>query len=229
MQTLVVIQSRFNSSRLPGKALWPLAGLPLLTFLIRRLKAGLPASEYRLVLATTGLAADDILAAWGEAEDIAVVRGDEQDLVGRFNSCIKQFPADFVVRVTADNPLTCPQALKQLVAAARKHRADYVYCPNLPVGAGVDVFSAQTLERLSRAAAPDEREHLNLHILNHPENFSSFFPEAQGPLARPDLRLTVDTLEDWRRVRALIDATDTEPWNLSLHAAISRLDNRTLR
>lgn len=229
MQTLVVIQSRFNSSRLPGKALWPLAGLPLLAFLIRRLKAGLPASEYRLVLATTDLAADDILAAWAEAEGIAVVRGDEQDLVRRFNACLKQFPADFVVRVTADNPLTCPQTLKQLVASARQHRADYAYCPNLPVGAGVDVFGAQTLELLSRAAAPDEREHLNLHILNHPEDFCSIFPEALGPLARPELRLTIDTLEDWRRVRALCAADDPEPWNLSLHAAISRLDNRTLR
>lgn len=38
MIPLIIIQCRFSSTRLPGKVLYPLNGLPILVFLIRRIK-----------------------------------------------------------------------------------------------------------------------------------------------------------------------------------------------
>ena len=70
----------------------------------------------------------------------------------------------------------------------------------------------------------DEREHINLNILRNPEMFKIFSLNIKGELARPDLRMTVDTKEDWQRVDALFNPAETEPWKISLYDAVKRMD-----
>jgi spore coat polysaccharide biosynthesis protein SpsF (cytidylyltransferase family) len=55
----VVVAARMPSMRLPGNALLPLQGVPMVLFLLRRLR---PLKSAEVVLATTELAADDELA-----------------------------------------------------------------------------------------------------------------------------------------------------------------------
>ena len=74
MIPLIIIQCRFSSTRLPGKVLYPLNGLPILVFLIRRIK--MANIKERIVVATTECPEDDIIVAWAEHENVAVVRGD---------------------------------------------------------------------------------------------------------------------------------------------------------
>lgn len=225
---LVVIQCRFSSNRLPGKALYPLADVPMLPFLIRRLLHTLPA-QYKVALATTDLPADSIIAAWGENEGVQVVRGPEDDVLTRYMQCLKVLPADVVVRVTADNPLTCPYSLIKAVEELLAAECDYLLHEGLPYGAGVDVFTSESLRILNeKAKVQEEREHINLYILQHPEEFNSMTLKAEGSVARADLRMTVDTLNDWQTVCGLFDETDTTPWTISLDEAIARMDNRTL-
>ncbi|NWH04943.1 cytidylyltransferase domain-containing protein [Desulfobacter latus] len=66
----IIIQCRFLSSRLPGKAMYPLRGIPILVFLIRRLKHFLSEEYFRLILATSDLSQDDPVAAWAKYEGI---------------------------------------------------------------------------------------------------------------------------------------------------------------
>ena len=60
MRTLVVVQARMGSTRLPGKVLKPLAGRPMLAFMLERL-GGLDAGL--VVLATSDDPRDDPVAA----------------------------------------------------------------------------------------------------------------------------------------------------------------------
>ena len=222
---LVVVQCRSESRRLPAKALYPVAGVPLLAFLLRRLRSGLDENDFRVVLATTRRLADDTVAAWGEREGVAVVRGEANDVLARFVRCLLRFPSPLAVRVTADNPLTCPWALRRAVRAARRSGADYVQCRNMPHGTAVDVFSAGVLMRLAdEARQPDEREHINLHILRHPRRFKTLVLDVRGKRRRPDLSLTVDTMEDWLRVSTALEGTGPKSWRISLGEAIARLD-----
>lgn len=222
---LVVVQCRSESRRLPAKALYPVAGIPMLAFLLRRLRSGLDEKDFRIVLATTRRPADDVLAVWGEREGVAVVRGEENDVLARFSQCLARFPSPLVVRVTADNPLTCPQALRWAVRIARRSGADYVQCRNLPHGAAVDVFGARALKRLvDEARHSDEREHINLFIIRHPRRFKTLVLEVRGERCRPELSLTIDTMEDWQRISTALEGTGTKPWGISLREAIARLD-----
>ena len=172
MKNLIIVQCRFNSSRLPGKALYPIGKWPMLVFLLRRLQCSLSAENFQIVLATTDSFQDDIIARWGLSEEVAVVRGAKHDVLRRYYQCLTSYPSDVVVRVTADNPLTCPDVIKCLVDVIRENNADYVQSMNLPYGAGVDVFSADILRMLQeQVTESDEREHINLHLLRNKKNF----------------------------------------------------------
>lgn len=226
-KVLVVVQCRFNSSRLPGKALYPIAGVPMLAFLLRRLKAGLPENRFTVMIATTEHQPDDIVATWGVAEKVAVCRGEEDDVLKRYAKCLDYCDVATVVRVTADNPLTCPEIIKWLVQEKEAGDLDYIQCTNLPCGTGTDVFSSTLLKFLHQNLTdPAEREHINLHILRNPEKFKRYFTEIKGELARPDLRMTVDTKEDWFNIASLFNRTEKVPWEIPLSEAIERVDTK---
>ena len=222
---LIVVQCRYKSTRLEGKALYPLTGIPMLVFLFRRLQTGLPENTYRIILATTEFPQDDVIAAWGLEEGVEVFRGDEDDVLKRYVRCLKRYPAATVVRVTADNPLTCPEIIKSCVNYMQKNKVDYVQSQNHPRGAGVDVFTFDLLKTMDRETMdPYEREHLNAFVLNHPERFKIHFLTVQGENARPDLSMTVDTKNDWGNVNAVFKPEDKEPWRISLREVIVRMD-----
>lgn len=229
MKTLVVVQCRYNSTRLRGKALYPIAGIPMLVFLIKRLKNGLPEETYRIVLATSKSPHDDIIHAWGKVEEVPVIRGDENDVLQRFSDCLARYPSETVVRVTADNPLTCPEILQRTVDEKIKNNAEYVLCNNTPIGCATDAFSGETLQRLNAIVEdPDEREHINLHILRHEERFKIFRHCLSGSLKRKDLHLTIDTLKDWQRVNRIFENDENEPWNIPLSKTIERMDRASV-
>jgi spore coat polysaccharide biosynthesis protein SpsF len=222
-RTLLVIQARTNSTRLPAKVLYPIAGLPALVFLIRRLHG--IGFNTEVVVATSGKPQDDVCAIWAASEGVSVIRGDEDDVLQRYLQCLERHPAEWVVRVTADNPLTCPQLLLELVRDTAAAGAQYGQYTDIPYGSGVDVFSAGLIRELAnRVSLQDEREHINLHILRHRGEFNVCRTTKEGPLARPDVRLTIDTYEDWLCVKSIFDSNESRPWNLSLSEAIRRMD-----
>lgn len=202
MRTLIVIQARLASTRLPGKALRPLGGRPMLAFLLERLRP----LEGTLCLATTTRPEDSALAELAAGLGVAVVRGEEDDVLARYLRCLAAFPAQAVVRVTADNPLTCPDlvtAAAELVLAG----ADYAALPEgCPKGLAADAFAPQALQRLAEAARlPEEREHINLHVLRHPELYRRAAPELPPEAWRPDLSFTVDTAEEYAHLREFVE------------------------
>jgi len=226
----IIIQCRFNSSRLFGKAIYPLVKIPILVFLVRRLKENLDQNFYQIILATSDQKDDNIIEEWGKAEDIPVVRGSKNNILKRYIQTMKIFPSKTIVRVTADNPLTCPEIIKWLINEQQNKCLDYVFCTNIPCGTGVDVFSNNVLEALDKEnLTDDEKEHINLHILNNKEKFKTFFPQLTDERARPDIRLTVDTFEDWLKLNTLFNPNEKAPWRISLYEAIKRVDKNSIQ
>lgn len=226
MDVLTIIQCRFASTRLPGKALYPLAGMPMLVFLIRRL---LSVATEGLVLATTDRPEDDLVAEWGRHEGIAVIRGESDDVLARYLRCLSSFSADYAVRVTADNPLTDPRLIELVVEHMRNGNWDYVSAlKGWPYGVGVDALSVSLLKHSrNNARHPDDREHINRYALDHPDEFRCLSLEAPESERRPDVSLTVDTLEDWVRVSTIVRGA-ANPLTMTTGDAIARIDSRAL-
>lgn len=199
----------------------------MLSFLLQRLSP--LANTMRLLVATTRNPEDDFVAEQGMAVGCSVIRGEEDDVLARYIRCLEAFPADIVVRVTADNPFTCPEQLAETVAFMERTGADYSFTDGLPVGVMADCFRTSALLKAhEEGMEPRHREHINAYLLENPHSFRLSTRPAPQNLARPDLRMTIDTPEDYQRVSAVLSAGDENPWRMSLAEAIARMDNNAV-
>src|SRR5262249_50853673 len=210
LRTVIIVQARMTSTRLPGKVLRPLAGRPMLAQQLRRLR-GCKADD--VVVATTTHSTDDPVAELARAEGVGCFRGSEQDVLSRFLGAAVQAAADVVVRVTADCPLIDPAVTDRVIDELVERSACCDYASNVlertyPRGLDAEALFADVLarlNRLSRSAAA--REHVTL------------LPRAEMPHLflchsvvdtenNADLRWTVDTEADLRMVALLYDRLD---------------------
>ena len=117
----VVIPARFDSSRLPGKALLPLAGKPMLQWVHERARAS-GASE--VVVAT-----DDeriAVAARAFGADVAMTARTHvsgTDRIAEVAATRGWGDADIIVNVQGDEPLIPPRGHRPGRAAAQRARA----------------------------------------------------------------------------------------------------------
>ena len=212
-----------RSRRLPGKVVAELGGFPQVEFLIRRIKRA--KLRGKILLATTYHSVDDPVARIGERVKIPVVRGPEDDVLSRFRMALEQYPADIVVRVTGDNPLTAPEIFDIVIKTLIRDDLDYVHVPNAPYGGGVDAFTATTLKLCSESTILDfDREHINGYILNNMDAFNVAAAPLPEKWNRPDVRITVDTLEDQAVVRRIIAGLGNEPIEASMDQIIREYD-----
>ncbi len=198
--TVGIVLSRFDSTRLPGKAMEEIGGVPLLEHVMRHMKQSQFVDE--VILATTTEASDDALSSLARHSMVKVCRGSADDVLGRVVQAVENTPCDTVVVAYGDNPLLDPEIVDLLVSFLHRENLDYAWMPGLPLGADVGVFSRSALEWAScEASQDDEREHLNAYITRHPELFRFGKISAPTHLQYAQLRLTVDTDTDLQLMR----------------------------
>ena len=78
--TVVIMQARMISTRLPGKIALPLAGAPMLQRVVERAQA-IPGVDCVCVAAPDGAAHDPIIDMMEPFKDVVVVRGPEDDVL----------------------------------------------------------------------------------------------------------------------------------------------------
>jgi len=188
-----------GSSRLPGKVLMPIGDMPLLAHVVRRLSAMRHAAT--VVVATTTVAGDEAIAHWCEREGVPCFRGSESDVLERYFRCAQQYELDPIVRLTADNPFTDVAELDRLIDLHLAAGNDFTHSfAALPVGVGAEVFGFAALARCWREGhAPHHREHVDEYLIENPTLFRTGALKVPEQKHRPDVRLTVDTPEDYRR------------------------------
>src|SRR5689334_20584740 len=175
MNTLVVIQARISSTRLPNKVMLPLAGLPLLARLIQRVRAA--KHEFDLIVATTTAPEDDAIRDLCREIDVKCFSGHPTDLLDRHYRAALAAQADVVVKIPSDCPLIDPAIIDRVLAYYEENRELYDYVSNLhpptyPDGHDVEVMTMAALETAWREAArPFEREHTTPFIWDNPERF----------------------------------------------------------
>lgn len=204
MRAGIILQVRMDSRRLPGKALALVGGRPLVEQCIRRLQHGDAAP---VILATTTRDDDQVLAALGHLAGVGVFRGAASDVLDRFVRCAAAYDLAYVIRATADNPAVDPAAPQRVLDALVRTGADYVREEGLPYGAAVEgVTTAALMRAAALARDAEDREHVTTFVQRRTDLFRGVCLDAPPPLARPDVRLTVDTPDDLLRMRQLYDS-----------------------
>ncbi len=212
-----VIQARTGSTRLPGKVLFPIKHKPMIVHTIDRLKKSSRIDQ--IVLATTNLAEDQVLLDLASSLKIESFAGSENDVLDRFYQAGKRYSADIVVRCTGDCPTIDWQVTDRVIDQHLKNGNDYTsntVTRSYPRGLDTEVIQFEALERSwKEAKLPHEREHVTPYLYQHPELFSIEQVEAEKNRWQPDLRLTVDTQEDFDFMAKIFDALyDKNPFFL---------------
>ncbi len=208
MQKIVAtIEARMTSTRLPGKVLLPAGGKPMLKHLVDRLRQ--VKSLQVIVLATTINRSDDCLEAFAKEENIAFFRGSEEDVMGRVIGAADSVHADIVVEITGDCPVIDPLLVEQTIQMFLHNTCEFAsnsLIRSYPDGMDTQVFALETLKRSAALTNdPLDREHVTLHICNHPELFRPVNLIAPPDLYWPELGLTLDEKEDYELLKNLIE------------------------
>ena len=206
-KTVLIVQCRLSSTRLPGKALLPLGGKTVLEWVLASMKK-VKADRYYLAVdekSCEQLAPIALKCGWD------FFAGSETDVLDRFCNVIKMSKADTVIRATADNPFLFYEAAQSLAEEydLRNSTAnvDYITYTGLPHGSGVEMFNAHSLLKAASMTSLDyDHEHVGPALYNHPDSFNSLFVRAPARFCRPELRSTIDTAADYRRALAVVQS-----------------------
>ena len=202
----VVVQARMSSARLPGKVLAPVAGRPLLGYLLQRL--ALARRPDSTIVATSDQPEDDAVAALALDSGVSVQRGSLTDVAGRIGAVAEEFELDALVRVSGDSPLLDPAIVDRALDLHEGSGADLVtnvFPRSFPVGQSVEVLPRATLERvLEETADPEDREHVTRWVYANHDRFRVLNFEHERD--ESGVRLAVDSREDIRRIERIVAA-----------------------
>jgi len=208
--TVAIIQARMGSSRLPGKMMMELSGIPIIEWVVRRVQGAALLDD--IVVATSEAALDDELALVAKNLGVKVFRGSEANVLDRFVKAAEYSEADAIVRICADNPLIDPGEIDRLIQDYNNGGADYVCNHQDRLGSGyadgfgAEIFKFSLLKSIDKTELSHlYREHVTLYFWDHMDQISVRSLQAPSALNFPKLKFDVDTFEDFLVLETLIE------------------------
>ena len=203
----IIIQARVDSTRLPGKILFKLpfnSNFIVLEQVIKRCKNVNNLDE--IIIATTNKENDDVLEKITKFDGIRIFRGNECNVLERFYYAAKIYKLDIIIRLTGDNPCIDPLLISTILENHIRNGADYTKTEGYSIGLDVEVFNFNALEKAYKNATKDyEKEHVTPYINRNPKIFKINEIKAPQELYAPDIRITLDTEEDYALLCAVFD------------------------
>lgn len=203
------IPIRLDSERLPGKALKPAAGRPIVHHLLdRACAARLIREPADVVVCTTEEPGNASLVEAVESYGCSVFRGDRDDLIQRFKDAADAFGFDHILQIDGDDPL-CDPAYMDLVlqALADDPALDAAVTTGLPFGMNVKAFTRAAVDKV----------HAGYKSYANDTGFALYFVKSElcrcrelPPLSDDhviaEARLTLDYAEDLEVFRRILEA-----------------------
>jgi len=203
MKVAILITARLKSTRLPMKVIKMIHGRPMIKHMIDRLKLAKIPQE--IIMCTSTVAQDDPLEAIAKEEGINCFRGHPDDVLLRLTDAAKKNKVDVIISCTADNPFVDPEYIDRLIEFHIKNANDFTKIEGLPFGVFSYAINTSAMEKACRIKDEIDTEVWHGYFME-----TSYFkwgklvvedPEAFWP----DLRLTVDTPEDFKLISRIFD------------------------
>ena len=217
-RVVLIIQARMSSTRLPGKSMMPLAGKPLVFRMVERLKKCKRIDE--IVIAIPDIPEDQVLIELAQELDVSSFKGSLLDVRDRYLKSAKQFNAEYVIRIPADNPIPDANEIDKLIDfhlaknpngfssnLAQVNNSGYLD------GVGAEIFSTKLLEEsIARSSSETVKEHVHRNFFDYATQTpvdaawcSIASPIAPAEIRRPDIILDVNTMDDYIKIKRIYD------------------------
>ena len=204
---VVALQARTNSSRLPGKVLLPIAGIPLAVLASKRVSS----TNWEVLTLTSQEETDDYLCEVLAEHKQSFFRGSLNNVLHRYVEALECYPNDtIIVRLTADNIYPDASFIRNVISQFVDENLKYICTDNenslLPYGLSVEVTRLGILrEALQRTEDAFDLEHVTPYIRN---KYGVHYFQSKREVGYGSLRCTVDTLEDYLKVAKVFQRVD---------------------
>ena len=216
-----IILARYNSSRLPGKALLEVKGKPLLWHIDQALQQ--VASAEQIVIATSDQPFDQPIASFCEQQGIQCFRGSLDNVADRFYQCAVHYHFTYATRINGDNlfvSLETIEAMQQYLEKAQPDFLSNVKDRTFPYGMSVEMVNVAFYQQILPFIQDDKRfcEHVTLYLYeNQMVGQRKYFynmahPEAAG------LPLAIDTDKDLAFARKMATLMERPFYSYNLPA-----------
>jgi 3-deoxy-manno-octulosonate cytidylyltransferase (CMP-KDO synthetase) len=223
-KVIVVIPSRYASTRLPGKPLLPLAGKPMVQHVYERAKRA--QTVHRVIVATDDQRIMDAVTAFGG--EARMTRSDHRTGTERIAEVAAHEPGDVFVNVQGDEPLIDPVAIDTAVGALLEEPQAQISTVATPIRHAGDILDPNVVKTVldfdgnalyfSRAPIPWIRDtqqkvhvkywkHLGLYVFQR-EALLEFPTLPQGELERIEQLEQLRWLENGWKIRVAEVAHD---------------------
>ena len=214
MNVGAIIQARLSSTRSKEKILRNLGGRPMLSWVLERACQLLVDT---VILAVPDTDAHDALLRFA-GDRVILFKGDEEDVLQRFIDAAQTHHLDVIVRICADDPFIDPALSNALIKKHLETNSDYTtYAlkgkPTILTHSVVypEVVSLAALQRAAGMTKDLKvRQHVTMPIYANPSQFTITFLPLPIYWQRTDIRLTLDTDEDFLIQEELVRGLDHE-------------------
>jgi spore coat polysaccharide biosynthesis protein SpsF len=220
MKSLVIIQARMGSNRLPGKTMKEIAGKPMLGYLVDTLKTAV--LEEFIWVATSIKDENDSIRAFCNKEDIHCLSGSELDVASRYEEILKLVPdAEYFFRICGDTPYYGVELIKIGLNWIQNSEYDFhTSMPNkgYPMGCNLELFQSEFyLQHLNKFKSASNKEHVTSYFYENIDCFNANLVacDIEG-YNYPDYKFSVDTEQDFEIAKQMLKKMKFQPWNYSI-------------
>ena len=208
--TILIVQARMGSIRLPGKSMMLINGKPLIMRVVDAIENY---SLYDLCIATSESLDCDGLCNFLESEKVRVFRGSENNVLSRFADILSLKNYDNIIRITADDPCHSYRLIELGLLKFCQLDLDYFNSRssvnNLPDGLGFEIFTNAMLKKVMLEYQLDKlsREHVTLRMRDGSIKLKSgsFSSSEVSEFTKGNQSLCIDTFDDYLKVNAAWD------------------------
>jgi len=202
MNTAIIVQARIGSTRLPKKILLPWNGKTVLGEVLERCMS----TGIKTILAVPY---EDIgLALFHEPTFV----GSSLDVLDRYYNTALYFNIQTIIRITADCPFVNPDMIRDMI---EQYEGDEYYSNCHPVrvvsrGYDVEIFPFKYLKKAwNEAKDTYHREHVTSYMYRNVGIFRCRTYEPRIKVINDGYNYSIDTIEDYRRLKRLVDRKNT--------------------
>jgi len=212
MKIYAIVQARMSSKRFPGKTLYKINNIPLICFMLERIKQcdGLDG----ILVATSMEKGDDPIFNYCKENDVSCHRGSLDNVAERYKDTIEANNFDAFVRLSGDSPLIDYHIVEKAITLFRDNKYDIVTNVlerSFPKGQSVELVGSKVfLNAYQRMDNAFYYEHVTSYFYEHKMSYN--ICNFKSGIRAGDIQLSVDTEADMEVFEQIIEKMDRPHW-----------------
>ena len=193
-----------SSTRLKKKPILKIKNKEMITHQIEMLKKNFTSNK--IILATSKYKIDDPLVELAKKMKINFFRGSKKDVLMRIFKTCDKYNFENTIILNGDNPLVHPNIIKKMYLIYKKGKYDYLDAyEELPIGIWPKIIKKSAIKKVCEIKNKTDTEAYSLWFYKLEKIFKIGKYKNKNLKKFIKLRLTVDTIDDFKLVKLIIE------------------------